>query len=132
MLTGKIFSQDAMCNKIPALNKNICVYSNQPECIKKIKPDDCIKSSIDYIALRDFDFEKHLFLNKKFLQTIKIDSSKSYTNHFLLNVPIQSSFYSDHLAFFCKKEIQLEKITSVSLRFRLGSLDYVNKLEGKK
>ena len=43
----------------------------------------------------------------------------------------EPDYYTRHFGFFCRKELQLEKITTVPFRFRLGNLDYVNRLEGK-
>lgn len=44
---------------------------------------------------------------------------------------ISPGYYTERLGFFCRKELQLQKITVLPLRIRLGSADYVNWLEQK-
>jgi len=40
-------------------------------------------------------------------------------------------YCADDLAFFCRLEVKLEKATIMPVRFRLGSTQYVDYLEGK-
>ena len=49
-------------------------------------------------------------------------------------LPVQSvppAFYACNLAFFCRQEIKFEKATKIPLKFRLGSVQQVDFLEGK-
>jgi len=108
MLSGKIFSQQHLSDSSQLFYKpgNIIYTLNTDQGIyKKFSSDNYVKKNY----------------------------SEGYKNKIIPNVQgIGKSFYCNNLGFFCKKEIQLEKITSVPFRFRIGSLDYVNKLEGKR
>ena len=44
---------------------------------------------------------------------------------------IMRDFYTRNFGFFCKQELQFEKVTKFPLRFRLGSLQYNDYLEQK-
>ena len=44
---------------------------------------------------------------------------------------ISNNYYTQRFGFFCNKELQFEKTTRIPLRFRLGSMDYVDRMEGK-
>ena len=46
--------------------------------------------------------------------------------------PVSADFYFTHLGFFCKQEIKFNRVTGIPFRFRLGSVEDCDKLEGKK
>ena len=69
------------------------------------------------------------------------DSAKQNVIHFYplyssninpLKYPaIASNFYAKQLPFFCNKELQIQKTTGIPIKFRLGTVEYCDKLEGK-
>ncbi|MBK7884807.1 MAG: hypothetical protein IPJ81_14235 [Chitinophagaceae bacterium] len=63
------------------------------------------------------------------LNTIRPDFYKHFPNSITI---IRPDYYTQNFGFFCKKELQLEKIIAVPFKFRVGSLQYCNWMEGKK
>ena len=45
---------------------------------------------------------------------------------------LSSGFYITQLGFFCKQEIKFEKITKIPFKFRLGSVEDCDRMEGKR
>jgi hypothetical protein len=65
------------------------------------------------------------------INNFSINNTNSPTPRFSLLNLIPATYYLTHLGFICKKELQLDKVMAIPLRFRLGSLAYVNYLEQK-
>ena len=60
---------------------------------------------------------------------ISYSFSKSFTKTKVESLP--ADLYLKNLSFFCNKELQLDKITTIPFRFRLGSVALTDKMEGK-
>ncbi len=71
------------------------------------------QKSIQPFAVKNFSFSKTTVLN---------NSNKPF---------LSPDFYARQLGFFCKQEIKFDKVTKISFRFRLGSVEECNRLEGK-
>ncbi len=70
----------------------------------------------------------NIILVNKLAKTVATTNRAKTISQSMLVSPL---FYSNNLAFFCRQEIKLEKLTKIPFKFRLGSLQYVDYLEGK-
>ncbi len=72
--------------------------------------------------------------NKQHLHKLNFHSAFFSGTHLSSSLPLHPLPETAHLqslSFFCRKEWQFEKATSIPLRVRLGSLEYTNYLEQK-
>ena len=60
------------------------------------------------------------------------DSTSFKNNYFRISAEtkIAPNFYTKQTGFFCNQERALEKKTKLAIKFRLGSLEHTQKLEG--
>lgn len=93
------------------------------------KTGDRIKLPINYNTLKNFNFENQLKLDSYLSDSLPCQNNFSSSR--LITRTIVPGNYAMQLGFFCKTELQLDKLTPVPLRFRLGSMEYVNWMEQK-
>jgi hypothetical protein len=102
---GEIFSQTKV--------QNINIQANYSPLLDRFV--------VNHNSPKSFQKKSFDFLIKSYQNPLKISIQQA--------IPV--SLYCDRLGFICRKEMEFQKITSIPLRIRLGSLDYVNYLEQK-
>lgn len=117
MFTGNIFAQQ---------NSDIKSY----RYVKDIKTF----TVYDRIMPPDFGtakFKKIIIVPPNSFKFDRWGNPLSIKSVFNLLSPVSKNFSTTQLGIVCKKEFEFEKMTSIPLRLRIGSLDYTNYLEQK-
>lgn len=107
--------QNKNWNNFCAISVLLLTFS--PSAFSQSYPPIKIKSSLQQEGLPGFSFNQK---QNKSTTTQKPALSINFGNTFM------------NWGFMCVGEYKFEKKTKIPLRLRLGSLEYVNRLEGKK
>lgn len=54
-----------------------------------------------------------------------------YQKKSTLQNQLPGNFYAKQLPFFCNKELQVQKAVGIPIKFRLSTVEYCDKIEGK-
>ena len=85
--------------------------------------------SLTFITVAQAQAKVDSMQNKAMQATFLKDTSRP--NPFFMQALVPSNFYTTHLPFFCDKELKLQKAVKMSVKFRLGSVEAADRLEGK-
>ena len=88
------------------------------------------RSSPQYVKNNVLNFRPTYYFTIQGILPVRSDINIKYSNG-AYQFQLSQKYYSQSLGFFCKEELKFEKRTTVPLRFRLGSMEYVNYLEQK-
>ena len=69
--------------------------------------------------------------SKAFQNTYRFIHYPLYTNFSTIKA-VSPNFYVKNLGFFCRQELKLEAATNIPFKFRVGSINYCDWMEGKK
>jgi hypothetical protein len=58
-------------------------------------------------------------------------SNAFYAKQSTLQNQLPGNFYAKQLPFFCSKELQVQRAIGIPIKFRLSTVEYCDKLEGK-
>lgn len=68
---------------------------------------------------------------QKPLPLLQANNKIIFSKQFVIQNSLPGNFYASQLPFFCTKELHIQKTIGFPVKFRLGSVDYCDKLEGK-
>lgn len=98
----------------------------------RVLDTDIFNVKLSYLAGNNITFQNYFQQSKNKIQEKRVSGPKALVYKSALSPSIiAADFYTCNFGFFCKKELRFEKATKILLRFRLGTLQYNDYMEGK-